>query len=87
MHCTIRGGLLLSKVSVKPVTILILNVSGARFSFGSALQGLKVKVNLPIQTGIKMDVNPGGCLLFGLISDANKYLKVDITLDFWISIN
>lgn len=41
VHCTIRGGLLLSKVSVEPVTALILNVSGARFSFGSAVQGLK----------------------------------------------
>jgi len=41
VHCTIRGALLLSQVSVKPVADPILNVCDARFSFGSTFQGLK----------------------------------------------
>lgn len=40
VHCTMRGGLLF-KVSVEPVAVPILNVCGARFSFASAVQGLK----------------------------------------------
>lgn len=90
VHCTIRGGLLLYKVSVKPVAVPILNVYGARFSFGSAFQGLKVSALKNSQVA-NPNWNQNGCkpwrLLFGLISDANKYLKIDISLDFWVSTN
>lgn len=72
-----------------PVKSPILKVCGERFPLGvhskdSKILPLKI-AKLPNQTihiGINMDVNPGDCLGFGLIFDANMSLKIDISLDF-----